>query len=107
MNKPQYPPLPPPVLHVNLKSTFSQLALTSKFDLPQNQLFELIQTKVFPHVQPPFVQKIYELNEVLIFEETPPDLSISVCPLELFLHPFFFLTLILFFSENINERLVR
>ena len=70
--------------------------------------FELIQTKVFSHVQPPFVQKIYELNEVLIFEETPPDLFISVCPLELFLHPSFFLTLILFeVSENINERLIR
>ena len=68
----------------------------------------LIQTEVFSHAQPQFVQKIYELNKVLIFEEIHPDSSIPVCPLELFLHPSIFLTLILFdVPENINERLIR
>ena len=65
------------------------------FNIMFNSLFTeskhsiLIQTKVlfvFAHVQPPFVQKKKnKINKVLIFEEIPPDSSIPVCLLELFL----------------------
>ena len=51
-------------------------------------------------------KNIYELNKVLIFEETPraPDASIPVVSLELSLYLTIFLTLILFeVPENTKE----
>ena len=60
----------------------------SRFSHNKRQIrihLKLIQTKVNGHVQPPFVKKICELNKVLIFEDIPPDSSITVAPLEMFL----------------------
>ena len=77
MNKLQYSP----VLHVMKSSRFSQLTARSEFVFFSESIhIMLIQTKVSAYVQPPFVQKIYKLNKVLIFEEIPPDSFIPVCP---------------------------
>ena len=62
MNKLQYPP--------GSSCQFDEL-------IPQSISSQiLIQTQVFAYVQPPLVQKICELNKVLIFEEILPDSSI-------------------------------